>query len=336
MWNKEIRKINFALDCCSAVYRQATLVFVPPCEVLFCLQVFHLSWVTSCTSFPKRSFVSCFFFGNKETVYFILFTLIYKKNRRWKLNYQRKESGFCFWPAVDTGGEETLSSLRLLNLEICSDSVQPRSTDGRTNIFPDNCLPVTWQASRRMVRLIEIIYSRTCCPSLSAKIVRVRYYLPSASSPTAARRAVALCPGVPSSPLLYLIHNSAVAVDTVINARRHRQAAYARPTQRTKSVQQTAEGCENRRTQHRPARPAQTPWGATFYWGRGGKCSGLDLLSNQTLKREREIQGTFLKWLKCLCGNGSTIYTWGTRVLQSRASGKKASSVSRIVDGNCP
>lgn len=73
----------------------------------------------------------------------------------------------------------------------------------------------------------------------------------------------------------------------MINAARHQGAAYARPTQRTESVQQTAEGCETAALSIAP--PPPTPSGANFYRGRGGggKCSRLNLLSSQTLERKR-------------------------------------------------
>lgn len=80
------------------------------------------------------------------------------------------------------------------------------------------------------------------------------------------------------------------------------------------------------------------PRGATFFWRRGGNRSGLDLLSNQPLKRKRNWRHfpEVIKMPLCLCGNDSTIYTCGTRVLQSRTFSKKVLSVSRMVDGTGP
>lgn len=76
--------------------------------------------------------------------------------------------------------------------------------------------------------------------------------------------------------------------------------AYARPTQRTESVQQTAEGCETAVLSIDPPPPTHHPSPRATFTG-DEKGSVLDWVYCQIKPwKEREIQGTSFKWLKCL------------------------------------
>lgn len=104
--------------------------------------------------------------------------------------------------------------------------------------------------------------------------------------PTAARGATPACPGVPSSPPPWLIHNPTIAVTLWLM----RAGIGSLPMQgwhKGRSLfNKQRRGVKTAALSIEPPVPPN-PKGQLFTGGWGGKCSGLDLLSNQTLKRKR-------------------------------------------------